>query len=135
MDAQAGGNGFPNQAVVRDVVARIEEQLSELLSERGKYMQRCRNIRERIGEIYDEAKDEHSLPKKVLRKLIRTRELERRIENSIAELEADDRQTYEMLEDALGDFGETPLGQAALAAQKLKDESVSIEGPTEQVNS
>lgn len=109
-------NGF-DQAQVRDIVGQIEAELAELLSERGSYMQRCKVIRERIGAIYDEAKDK-GISKKALRSVIHTRELERKIEESIAKLEEDDRQTYEMLEEALGDFGGTPLGQAALGRKK-----------------
>jgi uncharacterized protein (UPF0335 family) len=70
-------------------------------------------IREAITGIYDEAKDA-GIPKKELRALIRTRELERKIEQTRADLEADEQATFEQLAEALGDFGNTPLGQAAL---------------------
>lgn len=98
---------------MRSIVGRIEENLADLLSERGGYMQRCRVIREAITGIYDEAKDA-GIPKKELRALIRTRELERKIEQTRADLEADEQATFEQLAEALGDFGNTPLGQAAL---------------------
>lgn len=112
----AATNGY-DQETVRDFVTTIEHHFGELLSERGVYMQKCKLIRDRIAEVYEEAAD-NSISKKALRQLIKTRELERKIEESIAKLEADERETYEMLEASLGDFGGTPLGAAALAARR-----------------
>jgi uncharacterized protein (UPF0335 family) len=105
-------NGFDGP-VLQSIVGRIEESLADLLSERGAYMQRCRVIREAITAVYDDAK-EKGIPKKELRALIRTRELERKIEQTRSDLEADELETFEQLAEALGDFGNTPLGQAAL---------------------
>jgi len=112
MAQPAKGNGF-DQATLQAIVGKIEGNLADLLSERGAYMQRCRVIREAITAVYDDAK-EHGIPKKELRAVIRTRELERKIEQTRADLEADEQATFEQLQDALGDFGHTPLGQAAL---------------------
>jgi hypothetical protein len=106
------GNGY-DEEMLKSIVGQIESCMADLLSERGSYMQRCRGIREGITAANERAKDA-SIPKKELRALIRTRELERKIEQTKADLEADERMTLTMLEEALGDFGNTPLGQAAL---------------------
>lgn len=113
------GNGF-DRDVLQSLVGRIEGCLADLLSERGAYMNRCRGIREGITAVYDDAKD-HGVPKKELKALIRTRELERKIEQTKADLEADEAATFEQLQDALGDFGNTPLGQAALDGARRGD--------------
>ena len=113
-------NGF-DQELVRDLVGQIESHLVDLLSERGVYMAKCKAIRARIGEVYEVARD-RGVDKKALRQVIHTRELERKIEDSIAKLEADTRETYEMLEAALGDFGDTPLGAAALSAKRAQEQ-------------
>jgi DNA repair ATPase RecN len=131
MDGSTMGNGY-DPAVLQNVVGRIEHELAELLSERGAYMQRCKVIRDRINEIYEEAKEANQLPKKVLRKLIQTREFERKIEANLAKLEEDDRQLYQALEDALGDFGDTPLGQAALDRARPREDDAGASAPLSQ---
>src|SRR5258708_6089052 len=52
-------------AVVQNLVGKIEDFFVDLDSERGTYMQRCRNIRESISAVYDEAKA-RGIPKKEL---------------------------------------------------------------------
>jgi uncharacterized protein (UPF0335 family) len=124
MATAAATNGYDKQ-ILTNFVQRIENLLGDLLSERGSYMERCKEIRSDIKLVYDEAKDA-SLPIKELRTLIRTRELERKIESQINELETEERQTYEMLEATLGDFGDRPLGEAALNKAKPKDARESL---------
>lgn len=46
----------------------------------------------------------------------------RKQERRIADLEADDASAYEMMLDALGEFGDTPLGRAALDRAKPRDD-------------
>jgi uncharacterized protein (UPF0335 family) len=115
----ADTNGF-NEQQVKGIVGRIEQHLADLLSERGAYMNRCRGIREGITAAYDDAKA-HGIPKKELKALIRTRELERKIEQTRDDLENDERETFEQLQEALGDFGNTPLGQAAVDSKRRGD--------------
>lgn len=105
-------NGY-DQTLLQSTVRSIERCATELLSERGSYMQRCRTIREEITGIYDSAK-EAGIPRKELRALIKTRELERKIEETRLALEADEQATFEVLVASLGEFANTPLGDAAL---------------------
>jgi uncharacterized protein (UPF0335 family) len=116
------GNGY-DKAALTSIVGEIEGCMADLLSERGSYMQRCRSIRERITDAYERAK-EAGIPVKELRLLVRNRAREAKIEQSIAELEADAQATYELLYDALGDFKSTPLGEAALDKAKPKGETL-----------
>jgi hypothetical protein len=111
-----GEAGFDKEKV-QGIVGRIEGHLSDLLSERGAYMNRCRGIREGITSAYDDAKA-FGIPKKELKALIRTRELERKIEQTREDLEADERETFEQIQEALGDFGNTALGQHAIDSKR-----------------
>jgi hypothetical protein len=115
-------NGY-DQDQVKGIVGRIEQCFSDLLSERGAYMNRCRGIREGITSAYDDAKAA-GIAKKELKALIKTRELERKISAQFAELEADEQANYQMIKDALGDFADLPLGEAAVERAKKKGEAL-----------
>ena len=47
--------------------------------------------------------------------MIKERDLERKIEDLTEDFEEDERSEYQMLAEKLGEFGDLPLGQAALA--------------------
>jgi hypothetical protein len=51
----------------------------------------------------------------VLKKKLKERGLRRKVTEITADLEDDERSEYEMLSEKLGEFGDTPLGAAALA--------------------
>jgi len=106
-------NGF-DPAKVQNFVGQIEGYLGDLLSEQGAYMQRCRGIREAISGVYDDAKAA-GIPRAELKVLVKTRELERKAIQLRADMELDQQATFDMLREALGDFGNTPLGEAALS--------------------
>lgn len=95
-------------------VANIEQCYSDLASERGIYMSKCKRIRETMAGDYDKASDQ-GISKKLLKKIIKERELERKIFGLSDDLEADERSEIEMLKEKLGEFANTPLGKAALA--------------------
>jgi uncharacterized protein (UPF0335 family) len=112
MEAPEQTNGL-NKEDVRSAVAAIEGFKRDLESEKGAYMNRCRGIRDSITAAYDDAK-EHGVPKKALRTVIKFRERDRKNAEDRAALEQDDLNSVEMVEAALGDFGDTPLGAATL---------------------
>jgi uncharacterized protein (UPF0335 family) len=120
--ADALANGFDPEVVSR-FVSRLESLHSDLASEKGEYMQRCRQIRDEIKDVLQAAKDEDGIPKKALKTLIKKRELLGKIENLADFLEVDDRSAFEALEQALGDYGDTPLGQAAKMAARMDDDA------------
>ncbi len=105
----------PDSEHIQAAVRNVEDRYAELASERGKYMLQCRRIREHMSNDYDRAV-EQGISKKLLKLIIKERELERKIEGLALDLEADERSELEMLTEALGDFGTLPLGKAALAA-------------------
>lgn len=94
-------------------LARVENVLDELERMKGEYMAACKAKRADIKEIYTEAKDAE-VPVKALKGLVKYRELERKqaaLEEAIPDEEVSE---FQILVEALGDFGDTELGQAAL---------------------
>jgi uncharacterized protein (UPF0335 family) len=94
-------------------LARVENVLDQLNTLKRKYMAECKGLRADIKQIYDDAKDA-DVPVRALKGLVKYRQLEKKqaaIADTIAEDEVDE---YQMLKEALGDFGDTELGQAAL---------------------
>ena len=74
---------------------------------------------------YETAADQ-GISKKILKKIIKERELERKIAGIHADLEDDERSEFEMLTEKLGEFANTPLGGAALAKAKGADVLASV---------
>lgn len=101
-------------AVATRWTKEIERHFDALETLRGEYMNEARQIRELIADCYDRAKDA-GLPKKAMKAVIKTRQLEKRIESlreDLAEDGLDD--DYDTIRLALGDLSDLPLGQAAL---------------------
>jgi hypothetical protein len=103
----------PDDEDVKASVAAIEHGLADLASERGRYMSLCKKIRETMASDYEDAANK-GIDKKLLKKIIRERELERKIDALVLDLEPDQTAELDMLKDKLGDFVGTPLGSAAL---------------------
>ncbi len=103
----------PDAEDVKAAVAAIEHGLADLASERGRYMNLCKKIRETMGADYEDALNK-GITKKLLRKIIKERELERKISALVLDLEPDEASELEMLQDMLGEFATTALGSAAL---------------------
>jgi hypothetical protein len=77
-------------------------------------MQKCKKIREGMADEYESAA-KRGISKK-LKKIVKEREYDRKIEALTADLEEDERSELDMLIEKLGDFRSTPLGVAAVAA-------------------
>lgn len=105
-------NGYDGDKLERCLTA-IDRQDDELDTLKGEYMQRCKGPRERIKELIA-AIGENDINLVAFRVLLKKHRSDRRQEKRVAGLEADDADAYELMREALGDFGETELGQAAL---------------------
>jgi hypothetical protein len=104
----------PSADHVQEAVAAIEKLDADLLVEKMAYMTRCKKIRQIKADQYDHASDQ-GISKKLLKKKIKERDLERKIDGITKDLEDDERSEYQMLSEKLGEFADTPLGAAALA--------------------
>lgn len=107
-----GHNGMDTASLVNSV-ARIENLYDELDTEHSAYMLRCQRIRGDMKQVYDEAKDA-GIPKKALKSVIKTRQLQAKLEAIREDLEADVQDDYDTIRHALGDLADTPLGASVL---------------------
>ena len=88
-------------------------------------MAKCKAIRGTITEHLDEAANK-GISKKLLKVIIRERELERKIDGLHQVLEPDEMSELDMLTEKLGDFANTPLGGAAIAKVSGADTLPSV---------
>jgi len=98
----------------------IDKADDDLVALKVEHMRACKGPRGRIRNVMKEAR-ESGANMEALRTLIAAHRADRKIDQRIAELEADDRAEYESLQEALGAFADSPLGQAALKAAAPKD--------------
>jgi hypothetical protein len=120
MPQQFGSNGF-DPDLLNSYLSRIDEAYDELLSLKGEHMQACKAPRARIKNVKAEAK-QAGLNMAAFNTAVAAHLAERKIGEKIAALEADDRADYEAMREALGPFGNTPLGEAALNRAKPRGE-------------
>lgn len=112
--ARPASENTPSDGHVKEAVANIEESYRKLDTERGIYMNKCKGIRNEMKDHYSDAAN-LGIAKKLLAKIIKERQYERKIDALTADLEPDERSELEMLVEKLGEFADTPLGKAAIA--------------------
>jgi hypothetical protein len=129
-DAADIGNGFKPE-VVQNLVRKIEGYFSDLDHERGVYMKRCRDIRDRVSAVYDEAVG-HDIPKKELRKFVTARIKLEAARKVLADLEDDQRETVQMLAEAFGDAADLPLFEHRMQAARDNGQQQPQSQPVQQ---
>jgi hypothetical protein len=102
---------------IANFLSAIDAADDELASLRGSYMQQCKGARATIKEVKGEAK-EAGVNMKAFGAVLKDHREERARQKRVAALEAEDADTYESMREALGEFGSTPLGEAALDRKK-----------------
>jgi len=112
----ADGNGGP-LAGLKGYLKEIDLQDDELDTLRAEYMNACKGPRSIIGEITASAKEAGINPK-AFRELLRKHRADRRHDKRLGILDLADLSDYKSMEEALGDFLDTPLGQAAASARR-----------------
>jgi len=112
MAESSGTNGF-DPKTANQFLSDIRRLEAEMESKKGEYMAWCKRQRELINGIYDRAKDS-GIPKRPLKTYVKRAKLLERAEALIEGLEEEDQDLFEQLEEALGDYKDTPLGQAAM---------------------
>ena len=116
----ADGNGGP-LSNLSGYLSEIDLQDDELDRLRSEYMNACKSPRSQIKEIKASAK-EAGVNMRSFGLLLRSHRSDRRLNAAVAALEPDDQQAFDDMVEALGDFGSTGLGSAALARAKPKDD-------------
>lgn len=105
-------NGYDGEKI-KAYVEKIEAYFAEMESSKGAHMKRCREIRDSIDVVYEEAKA-LGIPKKALRTHVKLRQLEAKKEQLVEKLGDDEVDEFQAMSEALGEFAATPLGMAAL---------------------
>jgi len=110
----------PTAEHVQEAVAAIEKLHADLRSAKGVYMGICKEIHSNVANAYDSASD-RGISKKLLKTKLKERDLKSKVRDLTKDLEEDERSEYQMLSEKLGEFADTPVGQAAMAAAKPGD--------------
>jgi uncharacterized protein (UPF0335 family) len=106
-----GHNSLGEQA--KSYVGRIERLLGDLEVEKETYRDIANGIRDDIKLVYAEAQGD-GVPVRELKAVIKARRLERKADACRDGLGTSERETFDQIRAALGDYSDTPLGQAAL---------------------
>jgi hypothetical protein len=104
----------------------IDKADDDLMSLRSSYMSSCKGPRGAIKATMSQAR-EAGINMTAFRELLTQHREERRQDRRLGELEADDIAAFEEMVEALGEFGDTPLGDAALRKAKPRGEE-SLDG-------
>jgi hypothetical protein len=119
-----GSNGF-DPVELRTYLAEIDTEYDELDSLLGAYRESCKGPRGRIASIKAKVKKDGVNPL-AFNELVQKRQAERRHQKRLAALDLADKADFEAMEEALGDFKDTPLGVAALDASKRVSDPAAL---------
>ena len=108
-------NGL-NEGQVRGFFKEAEAEMDEIDSIMADAVAKCQPHKDQIKEIIKEAAESSGIPKKVFRTKLRERSLLRRADACRGSLSAAQQDEFDLVSEALGQFGDTPLGKAALDA-------------------
>ena len=114
---ESGASNAVNPKVIKGFFNLAKGKIEELESLKGSYMANCKEIREELKDIKGRAKDS-GIPLKVFNAGLKRIALEVAIKKIPDGLSEDNVGLYELTLDAvLGDYIDTPLGQAAAQAE------------------
>jgi len=111
----ADGNGGP-LAGLKGYLQELDRTDDALDTLRAEYMNDAKPIRNEQAEIMASAK-ESGINMKSFRAIVRKHRADRRHDKHLEKLDLADLSEYKSMEEALGDFLDTPLGQAAKARE------------------
>lgn len=108
------GHNTADPELVRDVTSRLNEIDDEIASEKGKFMAFCKRKAGDRKDILTEAKA-RGINVRALKVEIKAGKLEAKANGLRADLDPDDQHDAEAIRKAIGEFGDTPLGGAAIS--------------------
>lgn len=118
MPAREGSNGFDGK-MLEKYLRDIDKADDALIKLKVEHMTACKGPRGQIRNVMKEARAS-GVNMEALRTVVARHRADRKIDQRVSEMEADDRQDYEAMEEALGAFADTDLGKAALSKAKGK---------------
>lgn len=119
-----GTNVGVDRAVLDDYVGKIEAVDARIATRRGECGADCKQLHREKKDLFKEAARAHGLKTKALKLILADRARERKSQEERAALEPDELANAEEMEQALGDFASTGLGQAAVDAAARRDEAL-----------
>jgi len=99
-------------SVVQSVIKRIEALNDEKETARGKYMNQCGKINERINAVIDEG-SRKGIPAKAVRAVIKLRAKRAALHGELAKHEVEEREIIQTILQVNDDPNDLPLWQAA----------------------
>lgn len=108
-----GHNGF-DPGKLKSYMERIDRLNEEIASSKAANAKRCRELKDDIEDVLDEAKS-NGIPKKEMKAHLKRQDYLRKADAAREKLEPDEQDTLDQIEHALGKFIDTPLGQAAVS--------------------
>jgi DNA-binding phage protein len=117
-DFMADSNGYDGEEIQRFLNA-ISHEHDELDKLKSAYMLKCKGPRGKIKGVMKSARDSE-VNLVAFRAAVKKYLDDRKHQKRLAGLEDDDAEAYDLIVEALGGLGDTPLGQAALARAKPK---------------
>src|SRR5262249_27823821 len=123
-NASENGAATPNidPAVTQEWIDKIEKLDAKKQSEKGACGNKCKQIEREKREVYKQARAD-GLKTKSLKHIIADRARVRKSQEEREALEPDELENVEAIEQSLGDFGSTGLGQAAINAAQRRNET------------
>ena len=118
----ASTNGYDGEEIKR-FLGMISHEHDELDKLKSAYMTKCKGPRGKLKNIMKEAR-ESEINLNAFRVRVKQYLDDRKHQKRLAGLEDDDAEAYNMIVEALGDLGDTPLGQAALARARPKGDTL-----------
>jgi hypothetical protein len=103
----------PSDDQILELIEIIESEATKLVTEKMEYMRRCKPIHEAIAEIIDEACATRGFNKKAVKIKLKQRAYARKANDLEMEIDVEVAAALKHYAEALGDFGDLPLGQAA----------------------
>jgi hypothetical protein len=115
-----GSNSFKGDQLEKHlrIIDAADDELASML---GSYRADCRGPRSRIKNAMAMAKQE-GINMIAFREVVAVRRAQRALDRRLIDLEANDHDDFQAMVEALGAFGDTPLGAAALKRAKPRDE-------------
>ncbi|MCZ8098171.1 MAG: DUF2312 domain-containing protein [Burkholderiales bacterium] len=122
--AVARSNGI-DPAVLKSLIARLDEQDAKLASAKGVYMKAAQKVAEDKKDLFTEAKSKGINPK-ALKTELKCRDYANKAAGLRASLEPEDAEQAELVRASLGGLAELPLGQAAVTAAEKRTSDANL---------
>jgi|GEM_PF-4337365 len=119
------GNGL-DPDVLKAVVEECETIAAEVATKKGEFGAFAKKKNAEITDAIGNAKEQYGIPKKMMKDVLKERALDRQIEALRESKEPEDRDIYDDIRHKLGMLEDTPLGQAALAADASNVSALNV---------